>query len=90
MDVKKLIEAKQRGVPIERILHAVRQDREDVSRLPEDQLDFLESAIVDMQEGVSNLQTALNADDLSKVKEVVPQLQELLTMVLDSCDGDER
>ncbi len=86
MDVKKLIEATREGISIDRILHAVRQDREDVSRLPEDQLDFLESAIVDMYEGVTNLKCAVDEDDLARVKEVIPQLQELLTMVLDSCD----
>ena len=86
MNAKSLISAKLEGVGFDRIPHAVRTDREVVSALPEDQLEFLESMLSEVKSGVLELDKAIKSDDLAAIRETSQSLREIFQMLEDSCD----
>lgn len=87
MDPAKLIEAKMKGTAFERILHAVKTDRETVSELAEDQVDFYESMLSEVRTAVDELEKSIREDDLSKIKKTSDSLIEIFTMIGDSCES---
>lgn len=87
MDISELIDAKLEGQSFDRILHAVRGDRENVSNLPDDHLDFLESMLQEVQSASTQLEAAIKQDDLEQVKKVAQSFQEIFQMVEDSCES---
>lgn len=88
MDVAQLISAKLEGTPFERILHAVRTNRDSVSSLSEDHLDFLESMLREIKDASSQFEEAIRNDDLPAIKEMATTFQEIFQMVGDSCDSN--
>jgi len=86
MDPAKLIEAKLQGAGIDRILHAVRTDREVVSDLPDDQLDFFESMINEVKAAVLEMERALKSDDLYKLRESAQSVKDIFLMIEDACE----
>lgn len=86
MSASALITAKLEGRSFEQILHAVRGDREDVSNLSDDHLDFLESMLDEVQKATEQFSEAIKTDDLEEVKRLAKSFQEIFQMVEDSCE----
>lgn len=87
MNVAELIDAKQRGVPFERILRSVVSGRESVSALPNEHVEFLESMLGELKKAVVEYEAAIRSDDLNTIKKTAESLTEIFTMVRDSCDA---
>lgn len=90
VNIRSLIEAKMRGQPFSKILHAVRSGRGEISSLPEDQLDFLESMLQEIKTAVPQFEEALRNDDLPAIKEMAKTFQEIFVMVEDSCESNDQ
>lgn len=87
MNAAELIDAKQRGVPFERILKAVESGRESVSALPIDQVEFFESMLSEVKKAVVEFEQAIHSDDLPTIKKTSESLNEIFTMVKDCCES---
>jgi hypothetical protein len=86
MNPSKLIEAKLQGADLESIIHAVRTDRETVSQLPKEKLEFFESTLDEIRKTVGKMEQAIKSDNLSELKSVAGTMKDLFLMVEDSCD----
>lgn len=89
MKASDLIDAKQKGVAFERILKAVESGLDHFSNLPDDQLEFFETMVIEVKKAVVELEHSIRSDDLAKVKSNSESLIEIFSMIRDSCDASE-
>jgi len=87
MNGASLIDARERGIPFDRILRAIESNRESISALPSDQVDFLESMLCEVKKAVVEFEQAVRDDNLDTVKKTSESMLEIFSMVKDSCES---
>lgn len=85
MRASSIIDAKEQGIAFDRILHAVHEDREEVSTLSEEELEFFSSMIEELKKAAPLMEQAFKNDDKAMMKRESESLQEILQMIEDSC-----
>jgi len=85
---KELIEAKQKGTTFSRILHAITNRRSTISKLPQEQLDLLESHLLNINASVLKLEEAFKTDNLNTIDKISKSIIETCEMLSDTVKED--